>query len=208
MNLLTKYFPDLSQEQLVLFDKMAELYRYWNERVNLISRKDMDALEEHHFLHSLAIAKAFHFPKNSSIVDVGTGGGFPGIPLAVLFPETQFVLMDSIGKKINVVKEVAKALNLQNVEAIKARSNEYKDQKFDYIVSRAVSSLPKFYTETKHLLNKKSEFKQTGIYYLKGGDFFEELKIFQQTKVLAIREYFVEDYFQRKYVVYIRPNRR
>ena len=208
MQLIKKYFPELSEKQLLLFVEMEKQYRYWNERVNLISRKDIDFLEEHHFLHSLAIAKAIQFPAGARVIDVGTGCGFPGIPLAVFFPQVHFTLMDSIGKKINVVKEVSSALELTNVEAIKARSNEYRLKTFDFIVSRAVSTLPKFYSETKHLINKKSPFKNSGIYYLKGGDFFEELKIFHHTKIYPIREQFVEDYFSRKYVAYVQLNKR
>ncbi len=208
MQLLKKYFPELSKEQIELFTEMEKLYRFWNEKVNLISRKDIDFLEEHHFLHSLAIAKAFIFPDKSTVLDVGTGGGFPGIPLAVYFPNVQFTLMDSIGKKVNVVKEVAQALNLQNVTPIKARSNEYKEQKFDFIVSRAVTTLPKFYTETKHLINKNSKFKDFGIFYLKGGDFFDELKPFHNTQLFALKDYFIEDYFYQKFVVHIEPNKR
>jgi len=208
MQLLKKYFPELSEKQLLLFAEMEKQYRYWNERVNLISRKDIGFLEEHHFLHSLAIAKAIQFPVGARVLDVGTGGGFPGIPLAVFFPEVEFTLMDSIGKKINVVKEVSSALELTNVEAIKARSNEYKLKTFDFIVSRAVSTLPKFYSETKHLIDKKSTFKNSGIYYLKGGDFFEELKAFHNTKIYSIKELFVEEYFYSKYVAFVQLNKR
>lgn len=203
MQLLSKYFPELSSEQILQFKIMHELYIDWNIKVNVISRKDIVNLTLHHFLHSLAIAKIIQFPEKSTVIDIGTGGGFPGIPLAVLFPNVQFTLMDSIGKKINVVKDIAEKLKLKNVVAIKARSNEYKAEKFDFIISRAVSSLQKFHLETQHLIKTPSEFPESGIYYLKGGDFFAELNNFERHKTFAISEYFVEEYFQNKHVVFI-----
>jgi 16S rRNA (guanine527-N7)-methyltransferase len=204
MDTIRKYFSDLDAETDGNFAKMMQLYREWNSSVNLISRKDIDFLEIHHILHSLAIAKCVQFPKNAEVLDMGTGGGFPGIPLALLFPDTKFTLMDSIGKKIMVVQDIAQKLELKNVEAVKARSNEYKLKKFDFIISRAVSSLPQFYADIKHLINKPSQYAESGIYYLKGGDFSDELDQFRKHKIFPIKNMFTEEYFQTKYVVYIK----
>ena len=167
MEVLTKYFPNLSERQQAQFRTMEALYREWNARINVISRKDMDNLLTHHILHSLAIAKVVSFPAGSAVLDVGTGGGFPGIPLAVLFPEVRFTLCDSIGKKVKVAQAVAKGLELDNVTCVQARA-ESLPGKFDYVVSRAVTDLSTFYPWVK------GKFTE-GILYLKGGDVVEEI---------------------------------
>jgi 16S rRNA (guanine527-N7)-methyltransferase len=204
MNVIEKYFPKLTDSQLEKFSELKELYIEWNEKINLISRKDIENLDVHHLLHSLAISRIIKFPDKARVIDVGTGGGFPGIPLAILYPKVQFTLIDSIGKKIAVVNDIVQKLELTNVVAIQARSNEYKGERFDFVVSRAVSTLQKFKAETKHLLNRSSKIKNSGIYYLKGGDFEEELKAIRDYKLYPLREEFTEDYFQSKYLVGIK----
>lgn len=193
-----KYFPDLSQKQVDLYTQMESLYIEWNEKVNVISRKDVENLFERHILHSLAIAKFFTFPKNTRIIDVGTGGGFPGIPLAVFFEDCHFTLIDSIGKKIKVVEEISTALKLTNVKAMQVRSDQFKGD-FDYIVSRAVTNLPSFFRQTKHLVKKGS-----GIVYLKGGDFDDEIQeIRRPIKQFIISKHFNQEFFETKKVVFI-----
>ncbi|NLL29071.1 MAG: 16S rRNA (guanine(527)-N(7))-methyltransferase RsmG [Bacteroidales bacterium] len=201
MELIKKYFPDLTDTQIFQFSQLENLYLDWNSKINVISRKDMDNFYLHHVLHSLAIAKVYNFKSNSKVLDVGTGGGFPGIPLAVLFPETNFKLIDSIGKKITVVKEVASSIGLKNVDAEKTRSEDMKGV-FDVIVSRAVTEFPKFMNLIKpHLC------KQTGaprVLYLKGGDFAAELSAINYPYFAApISEFFHEDFFKTKFVVKI-----
>ena len=175
MTLLTSYFPNLNSEQIRQFEALEGLYQIWNAQINVISRKDTDHFYERHVLHSLAIAKIVQFLPGSSVLDIGTGGGFPGIPLAILFPEVQFHLVDSIGKKIKVVQEVAANLGLQNVQASHARAETIKDR-YDFIVSRAVTQMPVFLTWVKGKSAKKNlhNFKN-GVLYLKGGDLSEEL---------------------------------
>lgn len=176
MDLILKYFKDLSEEQKNQLAQLKDLYIEWNDKINVISRKDIDSLYLHHVLHSLAIAKVIQFQPGSSVMDVGTGGGFPGIPLAILYPETNFHLVDSIGKKIKVVTEVANALGLKNVKAEHTRVQQVKT-KYDFIVSRAVTAFPAFVNMVKK--NSKSENKNAlpnGIIYIKGGDFEEEIK--------------------------------
>lgn len=192
MELLNSYFPDLTQEQLSRFLALKELYIFWNEQINVISRKDMDYFYERHVLHSLGIAKVHSFEPSTKILDVGTGGGFPGIPLAILFPESNFLLVDSIGKKIKVVNEVANSLSLTNVEGMHLRAEEVKGQ-FDFIVSRAVTQMPTFvgWVENKISKVQKSKMKN-GILYLKGGDLSEELQGVRGN----ISEYFLSNYFQ------------
>ncbi len=202
LDLLT-HFPELTPLQLNQFQKLESIYTYWNERINVISRKDIHNFYTHHLLHSLAIAKVINFNAGHTILDVGTGGGFPGIPLSILFQESNFTLIDAVGKKITVVKEVIKELELKNVIAEKARAEEIIT-KYNFIVSRAVASMPKFIEITKNNL-KKGE-KEMGLYYLKGGELEEELKCFPAAKLFTISDYFKEDYFKTKKVVFISTN--
>ena len=199
MESICSYFPTITANQQQQFGAMKELYSFWNEKVNVISRKDIENFDTHHLLHSLAIARVKSFEKNHTILDVGTGGGFPGIPLAVLFPEVQFVLVDSIGKKIQVVQEIAKELGLKNVVAKQNRAEELPE-KFDFIVSRAVTQMPKFVEWVK---NKMIRNEGNGIYYLKGGNLQEELKDFPKAKIYSISDYFEHDFFETKKVVYL-----
>lgn len=203
-NIIQKYFPNLSPDQINQFDALYGLYQNWNSQINVISRKDIDLLYERHILHSLGIAKVCEFLPNQSILDVGTGGGFPGIPLAILFPETQFLLVDSIGKKIKVVNEVSSAIGLQNLKAIHSRA-EQVDEKFDFIISRAVTQLKDFYPWIKGKFNKasKTDFKN-GVLYLKGGYLEQELEDSQlkNIKLFPLTDYFEEEFFETKYVVY------
>ena len=204
MQLLQKYFPDLTSSQLEKYEKHKELFIDWNTKINMVSRKDMDNLEERHVLHALAIAKVVKFEPGAKILDVGTGGGFPGIPLAIMFPETRFFLIDSIGKKINVVKDLAKQLDLDNVEAGKVRAEEFKT-KVDFVVSRAVTRFNKFVPWIQN--NISDHFKHdmmNGILYLKGGDLteeIEELDLF--CNEYDIPNFFEEEFFETKKVVHI-----
>ena len=200
------YFPDLTPEQRRQLLALEGLYAAWNARINVISRKDMDAFYLHHVLHSMAIAKVQAFEPGSRILDVGTGGGFPGIPLAILFPETQFLLVDSIGKKIKVVQEVANAIGLQNLEARHQRAEEVKG-KFDFVVSRAVTRMAPFYAWVKGKFETQQKHALTnGILYLKGGDLMEELDECGQPYTLyPISRFFQEDFFETKMVVHLHP---
>ncbi|MEO5911951.1 MAG: 16S rRNA (guanine(527)-N(7))-methyltransferase RsmG [Pelobium sp.] len=203
-NLIQKYFPNLSTIQIAQFDQLFELYQIWNAQINVISRKDIDSLYERHILHSLGIAKVCEFLPGSNVLDVGTGGGFPGIPLAILFPETQFLLVDSIGKKIKVVNEVASAIGLQNLKAVHSRA-EQVSQNFDFIVSRAVTQLKDFYPWIKGKFKKQSHHQlANGVLYLKGGDLTEELSVSQlkNIKLYPLTAYFSEEFFETKFVVY------
>lgn len=205
IDLILKYFPDLSEEQKAQFGQLEELYQNWNAQINVISRKDTDHFYERHVLHALAIAKVMSFTDGSKILDIGTGGGFPGIPLAILFPNCEFLLVDSIGKKIKVVNEVAKALGLKNVQGVHERAEKIKDQ-FDFIVSRAVTAMPKFlsWTKGKFLKEDKNPFKN-GILYLKGGDLTEEMaSVKKAIQYFNISELFEEEFFETKKVVYVR----
>jgi len=202
-----KYFPDLTEVQLEQLSKLKSLYEEWNAQINVISRKDIDNFYERHVLHSLAIAEMMQFKKGTKILDVGTGGGFPGIPLAILFPESSFHLVDSIGKKIKVVKEVAKALNLSNVTAQHERA-EQVNGKFDFVVSRAVTRMNKFipWVQSK-ILQEDQNILPNGILYLKGGDLQAELsEINQDYDVLDLTDVYEEEFFQTKKVVYVRLN--
>ena len=203
-DIIKQYFPDLSQTQKDQFDALDELYRFWNARINLVSRKDIDMLYLHHILHSLAIAKVISFLPGEKVLDVGTGGGFPGIPLAIMFPDTDFHLVDSIGKKIKVVQEVSLALGLKNVRATHARAEQI-DEKFNFIVSRAVTRLSDFHPWIKGKFEKKSLNKlQNGILYLKGGDLQQEIEESGlKVELIPLPNYFKEEYFDTKYVVYI-----
>jgi 16S rRNA (guanine527-N7)-methyltransferase len=207
LNLL-KYFPDLTPEQILRFEKMGPLYRDWNEKINLISRKDIDSLYEKHILHSLAIAKIIKFRPGSNLLDVGTGGGFPGIPLAILFPDCRFVLIDSIGKKIKVVQDVIEKLELKNVTAVHMRVEEVKEQ-FDFVVSRAVTAFPAFVSIVKKNISGKAQNAlPNGIFYLKGGEFQEELKDFKRmVEVYEVSGFFKEPFFETKKVLYLPVNK-
>lgn len=202
-SIITKHFPDLTDEQLEQFEKIAVVYKDWNQKINVVSRKDIDEIYTRHVLHSLAIAKIQRFKPGSHILDVGTGGGFPGIPLAILHPETKFTLVDSIGKKIKVVDEVVQALDLKNVETVNARV-ETIDQQFDFIVSRAVAAMPTFVHWVKGKIAKKSNHElKNGILYLKGGDLSEELATYQTAEIFNLDEIFSNDFFETKKVVYL-----
>jgi len=202
--LIQKYFKDLSKEQIAQFDQLYDLYSFWNAQINVISRKDIEELYERHILHSLGIAKFCTFKAGEKVLDVGTGGGFPGIPLAILFPETQFHLVDSIGKKIKVVAEVAAALGLTNVKASHLRAEQVTD-KYDFVVSRAVTRLIDFYPWVKGKFNKDSKNAiANGILYLKGGELAEEIKESNlKAELYPLSAYFEEEFFETKYVVYI-----
>ena len=202
--LIQKYFPDLTDDQIEKFDKLYELYSFWNAQINVISRKDIDELYERHILHSLGIAKFCSFKPGEKVLDVGTGGGFPGIPLAILFPETQFHLVDSIGKKIKVVVEVAAALGLSNVKASHLRAEQVTD-KYDFVVSRAVTRLIDFYPWIQGKFSKDSKNAiANGILYLKGGDLADEIAESKlKAELYPLSAYFSEEFFETKYVVYI-----
>lgn len=203
-DLLFTYFPSLSEGQKKQFCQLGELYKHWNAQINVVSRKDIDMLYVHHILHSLAIAKVISFLPGEKVLDVGTGGGFPGIPLAILFPQTRFHLVDSIGKKIKVVQEISTAIGLQNVKSSHARAEQITD-KFDFIVSRAVTQLKDFYPWLRGKFNKESKnVLPNGVLYLKGGDLSQELSVsgLKHVLQLPISEYFSEDFFETKYVIY------
>src|SRR6202012_1025638 len=204
-DLLLKYFPGLTAQQVQQFNQLAELYEFWNNQINVISRKDIDQLFERHVLHSLGIAKIMPFLPGESVLDVGTGGGFPGIPLAILFPDTQFYLVDSIGKKIKVVQEVAKALGLKNVRAAHLRA-EQVDEKFDFVISRAVTRLKEFYPWIKDKFRGRKDNKlNSGILYLKGGDLKQEIaESGLAVQQYHLKNYFEEEFFETKLVVYIK----
>lgn len=204
MDIILKYFPELNQDQIEKFEKLDELYKHWNEMINVLSRKDLDQLFERHVLHSLAIARFHSFANNTKILDIGTGGGFPGIPLAIYFPNCQFTLVDSIGKKIKVVKEVSEALKLKNVTAINARA-ENLSGKYHFVVSRAVTAMPKFVPWLKNSFKKDQSGKlKNGIIALKGGDLTEELKPYQKLiQIIELKEYFEEDFYSTKKIVYL-----
>ena len=201
MELLLKYFPALTPIQMAQYTQAVSLYEEWNARINVISRKDMEHFVLHHLLHSLGIAKIHPFSVGLKVLDVGTGGGFPGIPLAILYPEVSFHLVDSIGKKIKVVQEVATALGLTNVTSQQARVETLEGQ-YDYIVSRAVTQMADFYKLTKHLLKPVThKGDKRGILYLKGGDLTEELAAFPSAAVYNLSEVFEEDFFETNKVV-------
>ena len=202
MQIIQKYFSALTEKQIQQFSDLKNLYEHWNAQINVISRKDMDALYINHVLHSLAIAKVIQFVKGTSVLDIGTGGGFPGIPLAILLPETDFLLVDSIGKKIKVVNEVSTSLGLANVRTINERA-ENINETFDFIVSRAVTNMTDFKKLVKGKFNKKhNNSLNNGILYLKGGDLSEELKGISHQQY-EITGYFEEDFFETKKVIYI-----
>lgn len=203
MDEVLKYFPELTDVQKQQFQQLGQLYPEWNAKINVISRKDIDSLYVKHVLHSLAIAKIQPFKPGSNVLDVGTGGGFPGIPLAILFPETNFYLIDVILKKITVVKAVADALRLQNVKAEQIRAENVKGD-FDFIVSRAVTNMPDFVSWLKNKVRKQQKHElKNGILYLKGGDLSEELADFPKATQYNIAEFFADEFFETKKVVHL-----
>jgi len=203
MEIISSFFLNLSETQINQFSKLEDLYKEWNAQINVVSRKDIDELYLRHVLHSLGIAKVQPFEPNSNVLDVGTGGGFPGIPLAILFPETNFYLVDSIGKKIKVVNEVATALGLKNVKAETIRAEKVKGE-FDFIVSRAVTRMDDFVNWTKTKIAKKQNHSlKNGILYLKGGDLTEELVNFPNATQYNLSEFFPNEFFETKKVVHI-----
>lgn len=203
MQNIVKYFPILTDNQVEQFRILENLYKDWNAKINVISRKDIDELYTKHVLHSLGIAKIIDFKPGSKILDVGTGGGFPGIPLAILYPEVDFYLIDVIAKKIRVVNEVAKGLGLENVKAEQLRAENVKED-FDFIVSRAVTNMPDFYSWVKDKIKKKQNHDlKNGILYLKGGDLTEELKDFPKATEYNLSDFFEDAFFETKKVVHL-----
>lgn len=203
MEEILKQFPDLSENQILQFQKLQALYEDWNAKINVISRKDIDELYTRHVLHSLGIAKIIEFRPGSKIMDVGTGGGFPGIPLAILYPEVDFYLIDVIAKKIKVVNEVATGLGLKNLKAEQKRAELVK-QEFDFIVSRAVTNMPDFVSWVDGKISKKQNHElANGILYLKGGDLTEELKDFPKATEYNLSDFFTDEFFETKKVVHL-----
>ena len=203
MEEILKYFPELTEDQIAQFRKLEALYSDWNAKINVISRKDIDQLYVKHVLHSLAIARIQKFEPGTYVLDVGTGGGFPGIPLAIFFPETRFYLIDVILKKINVVKAVADALGLKNVKAEQLRAENAKGD-YDFIISRAVTNMPDFFSWVKDKIKKQNKHElKNGILYLKGGDLTEELKDFPKATEYAIADFFDDEFFETKKVVHL-----
>jgi len=203
IEIVLKYFSDLTEDQKLQFKLLESLYQDWNQKINVVSRKDIDELYLRHVLHSLGIAKIQQFQPGSTVLDVGTGGGFPGIPLAILFPDTHFTLVDSIGKKIKVVEEVVEGLGITNVTAINSRVEEIKGR-FDFIVSRAVAAMPTFTYWVKGKIKKESiHERRNGILYLKGGNLAEELKDYRAAEIFDLTDYFKEGFFETKKVVYL-----
>lgn len=204
IEIITKYFPNLTDKQIKQFEQIGPLYREWNEKINVISRKDTENLYTNHILHSLGIAKVMEFKPGATVLDVGTGGGFPGIPLSILFPETQFHLVDSIGKKITVVNEVAKGAGITNVKGEQIRAEQIK-AKYDFIVSRAVTRMKEFYGWVNAKVKKDSTHSlDNGILYLKGGDLDEELNELKRPySVYDLTDYFTEEFFETKRVVFM-----
>ena len=203
MEIINRYFTNLTDNQRIQFEKLNELYQDWNLKINVVSRKDIDELYLRHVLHSLGIAKVMEFNPGSKVMDVGTGGGFPGIPLAILFPETQFHLVDSIGKKIKVVNQVIGGLGLENVKTTHGRVEEVKDT-YDFVVSRAVAQMETFVRWVKGRIAKQQNHElRNGILYLKGGDLSEELKLYTSATIYDLTDYFEESFFETKKVVHL-----
>jgi len=205
MKLIEKYFSELTEKQIQRFDALDGLYKEWNEKINVVSRKDIGNLYLKHVLHSLGIAAAFNFSQGTTIIDIGTGGGFPGIPLAIFFPAVSFHLVDSIGKKLKVVEAIAEALELKNITVQHIRAEEINNRKFDFVVSRAVAPLKDLWKWSKPLLNNndKNDFAN-GLICLKGGDLAQEISESNlRPRQIALHQIFVEDYFKEKYLLYI-----
>lgn len=203
-DLITSHFPDVSPQQIKQFGRLGPLYQEWNSKINVISRKDIGELYTRHVLHSLGIAKIIRFRPGTTILDVGTGGGFPGIPLAILFPECHFYMVDSIGKKISVVNEVIEELGLENAGAQHARVQDIK-KRFDFVVSRAVTAFPDFVAMVRKNVSQESKNAMpNGILYLKGGDFEEELKPFRSAaEIFELQKFFTDPFFETKKVIYL-----
>lgn len=203
MEFILKHFPDLTEKQITQFKKLKGLYEDWNTKINVISRKDIESFYTHHVLHSLAIAKIADFIPGTKVLDVGTGGGFPGIPLAIFYPEVQFHLVDSIGKKIKVVNAIAESLGLENVKAEQARVEDLKN-KYDFIVSRAVTHVDRFLPWVKNKFEKQSRNQiSNGYFFLKGGDLAAEFQNQKAWQEFALSEWFENDFFETKRVVYL-----
>jgi 16S rRNA (guanine527-N7)-methyltransferase len=206
LDTITKYFPNLSEKQISQFEQLLPLYQDWNSKINVVSRKDIDLLYERHVLHSLAIAKVAKFKAGTSILDLGTGGGFPAIPLAIFFPEVKFTAVDSIGKKIKVVNEVAQAIGLENIVGIHSRVEDIKT-KHDYVVSRAVAELQFLLNWSKKLISQKHiNVMPNGFWILKGGNIREEIKVLKNREYIEtfpIPKFFKEEFFEEKYVLYV-----
>tara|TARA_B100001059_G_scaffold93539_1_gene92852 strand:- start:2273 stop:2890 length:618 start_codon:yes stop_codon:yes gene_type:complete len=203
MDNVLNYFPNLNEIQINQFKELQKLYTFWNSQINLISRKDMDFFYEHHVLHSLGISKIIQFNNNSRILDVGTGGGFPGIPLAILFPKVHFYLIDSIAKKINVVNSIKHDLELTNVNTSQIRAEDFKE-KVDFVVSRAVTKMDSFVPWVKNKISSKNNhIIQNGILYLKGGELEKELQNFPKAQCFELQDYFTNSFFKTKKVVYL-----
>ncbi|QSS97621.1 16S rRNA (guanine(527)-N(7))-methyltransferase RsmG [Psychroflexus sp. ALD_RP9] len=203
LQLIESYFPDITEAQRKQFALISEVYKDWNQKINVVSRKDIDEIYTRHVLHSLGIAKVQAFKPEANILDVGTGGGFPGIPLAILFPEVQFTLVDSIGKKIKVVDEVVDALKLTNVKTVNSRVEQLNGE-FDFIVSRAVAVMPSFVRWVKGKIAKQNRHElKNGILYLKGGDLTEELEPYKTVRLFSLSDIFKGEFFDTKKVVYL-----
>ncbi len=203
LQLIESYFPDLTETQRKQFSQISEVYKDWNQKINVVSRKDIDEIYTRHVLHSLGIAKVQAFKSGANILDVGTGGGFPGIPLAILFPEVQFTLVDSIGKKIKVVDEVVEALKLTNVKTVNNRVEQLNGE-FDFIISRAVAVMPSFVRWVKGKIAKHSHHElKNGILYLKGGNLTEELEPYKTVQLFPLSDFFEGEFFDTKKVVYL-----
>lgn len=203
MELIRKYFPELTPAQLLQFEKLGHIYSEWNRKINVISRKDITYFYERHLLHSLAIAKIFQFQPASRILDVGTGGGLPGIPLAIYFSECSFMLVDSIGNKISVTRSITEEIELVNAQVLQVRAENY-DEKFHYVVGRAVTDLRKFMMWVSKNINRR-EIKNpsNGVIYLKGGNLEEEIRPFPKARIINIADFFEEEYFLTKKIIYI-----
>ena len=204
MKEILRYFPNLSQEQVQQFERLKDLYEEWNQQINVISRKDTENFYERHVLHSLGLAKIIRFQKTSEILDVGTGGGFPGIPMAIIFPDVKFTLVDSIGKKIKVVNEISAALGLKNVTGLHLRAEDVKGD-FDFVISRAVTQMPIFINYVRNKIKKESNNKlKNGILYLKGGDLKEEMKsVKYRYKEYNLSNFFKEEFFETKKIIHV-----